>query len=137
MEQQLLFDVGEVGPDTFGQEKNVTSTFRDNLSLPIHRWFRYSAGFSALWVRDLIEKQKKNGRYRVLDPFAGSGTVVLEGENCLVESIGIESHPFVSRISQAKLCWQEDANDFYEFARRTFSLPLLLRLEGRFQCLRI
>ena len=121
MEQPLLFDVGELVPDSFRREKDVTSTVRDNLSLPIHRWFRYSAGFSALWVRDLIEKEKKNGKHRVLDPFAGSGTVVLEGENCQVESIGIESHPFVSRIARAKLCWQEDANDFYEFARRVLN----------------
>lgn len=96
--------------------KDVTSTFRDNLSLPIHRWFRYSAGFSALWVRDLIEKENKNGRRRVLDPFAGSGTVVLEGERGQVESVGIESHPFVSRIAQAKLQWRTDANLFFEFA---------------------
>lgn len=26
---------------------DVSSTFKDNMSLPIHRWYRYSAGFSA------------------------------------------------------------------------------------------
>lgn len=47
---------------------NATSTFLDNLSIPIHRWFRYSAGFSALWVRELIEREKTKGRSKVLDP---------------------------------------------------------------------
>src|SRR5438046_7711675 len=99
----------EPNPTREQDASSTPSTFRDNLSLPIHRWFRYSAGFSALWVRDLIEKQKKNGRYRVLDPFAGSGTVVLEGENCLVESIEIEEHPFVSRVDQARVSWQDSS----------------------------
>jgi DNA modification methylase len=130
VEQPLLFDLGELDPDS-GQEKDVTSTFRDNLTLPIHRWFRYSAGFSALWVRELIEKEKKNGRCQVLDPFSGSGTVVLEGENCQVESVGIESHPFVSRIAQAKLYWREDANHFYEFARSILAKGSKLRPEAR------
>lgn len=131
MEQPLLFDLAELEPDTFGQEKDVSSTFRDNLALPIHRWFRYSAGFSALWVRDLIEREKKNGRRRVLDPFTGSGTVVLEGENCLVESVGIESHPFVSRIARAKLDWHADANEFYEFARRIVEKASKLTVKAR------
>ncbi len=117
MKQQLLFDLTEREPDSVGQARDVTSTFQDNLALPIHRWFRYSAGFSALWVRDLIEKQKSEGRHRVLDPFAGSGTVVLEGEGCQVESIGIESHPFVSRIAKAKLQWRQSANEFHALAR--------------------
>lgn len=29
-------------------------SFIDNMKLPIHRWFRYSAGFSALWVEEAI-----------------------------------------------------------------------------------
>src|SRR5437660_12914658 len=103
LKDQMQFVQGQF---TFSTQ-DTTSTFPDDLALPVHRWFRYSAGFSALWVRDLIEREKKHGRHQVLDPFAGSGTVVLEGENCQVESIGIESHPFVSRIAQAKLYWRE------------------------------
>jgi hypothetical protein len=49
-------------------EVDTTSTFSDNLSLPIHRWFRYSAGFSALWVRKLIDQEKAKGTVNVLDP---------------------------------------------------------------------
>src|SRR5438552_7964059 len=84
----------------------TSSTFSDNLSMPVHRWFRYSAGFSAQWVRDLIELQQVKGNLKVLDPFAGSGTVVLEAECCNAQAIGIEAHPFVARIAQAKLAWR-------------------------------
>src|SRR6266699_2493113 len=81
--------------------KDTTSTFSDNLSLPIHRWFRYSAGFSATWVNKLIRAQKELNRERVLDPFAGSGTTILEAEKCGCDSVGIEAHPFVARVSRA------------------------------------
>ncbi len=93
------------GPAT-GSLKDTTSTFADNLGLAVHRWFRYSAGFSAPWVREVIEREKAAGRSRIFDPFAGSGTVALEAERCQVESTGIEAHPFVARIAQAKLNWR-------------------------------
>lgn len=99
------------------KRKGVTSTFSDNLSLPINRWFRYSAGFSAPWARDLIDKEKANGRRRIFDPFAGSGTVLLEGEACEIQAMGVEAHPFVVRVAQAKLYWREDPKVFYDYAR--------------------
>jgi len=95
---------------------DTTSTFSDNLSLPIHRWFRYSAGFSATWVREVIQREKAEGKTRVLDPFAGSGTVLLEGESCAVEAIGVEAHPFVARVARAKLHWRENPHSFLEFS---------------------
>lgn len=98
--------------------RDTTSTFTDNLSLPIHRWFRYSAGFSANWANDLIRSQKNAHRNRVLDPFVGSGTTVLEAEKCGCESIGIEAHPFVTRLARAKLMWRSDVHAFRAFAHR-------------------
>lgn len=54
-EQKTLFEGDEIiDPHS--------STFLANLSIPIHRWFRYSAGFSASWVRRLIEREKSYGR---------------------------------------------------------------------------
>jgi len=96
--------------------KDTSSTFSHNSSLPIHRWFHYSAGFSALWVRDLIEKEKAKGRYRIFDPFAGSGTVLLESELCSMDAIGIDSHPFVARVARAKLYWRENPKAFRDYA---------------------
>lgn len=95
-------------------KKKQSSTFLNNLSIPIHRWFRFSAGFSAEWVRKLLIEESKEGRKRVLDPFAGSGTVLLEAEYCDFESIGIDSHPFISKVGQAKLYWKTDYREFAE-----------------------
>ena len=85
--------------------RDKSSTFADNMKLPIHRWYRYTAGFSAGWVSSVIEQAKNSGPVRVLDPFAGSGTVPLEALFSGVDSYGIESNPFVCKIANAKLCW--------------------------------
>lgn len=112
MQQPSLFDDGtNVGAD------ERSGSFIDNMQLPIHRWFRYSAGFSAEWVREVIHSHSGAGKLRVFDPFAGSGTVVLEAERAGAEGLGIESHPFVARIARAKLAWREDVASFRRLSR--------------------
>lgn len=98
------------------EKTDTTSTFQDNLSLPIHRWFRFSAGFSAAWAKELIDRERANGRRRVLDPFAGSGTVLLAGEQSDVSTIGVEAHPFIARVARAKLHWRENPEAYRTFA---------------------
>jgi adenine-specific DNA methylase len=72
------------------------------MKLPVHRWFRFSAGFSAQWVETAIAKAKELGNVTVLDPFAGAGTTLLAAEKIGVECYGIEAHPFVERASQSQ-----------------------------------
>ncbi|MDZ8034120.1 DNA methyltransferase [Nostoc sp. DedSLP04] len=88
-----------------------TGTFTDNMKLPIHRWFRYSAGFSATWVEGVIAELKPK---IVLDPFAGSGTVCIAADKLGVNSYGIEAHPFVYRLAQGKLSWEINTDEFLE-----------------------
>ncbi len=99
-----------------------SSTFVDNMSLPIHRWFRYSAGFSAQWVEREIKGALLQGPVHLLDPFAGAGTTLIEGESCGVLSVGVEAHPFVCRIARAKLAWREPVDRFLEIAREVRAL---------------
>lgn len=82
-----------------------SSTFEDNMKLPIHRWYRYTAGFSASWVAKIIEDEILNGRTHIIDPFVGSGTVALESTMHDVEAYGLESNPYVYKIASAKLLW--------------------------------
>ena len=93
------------------------STFADNMKLPVHRWFRYSAGFAAAWVEKVVTKERANGRTHILDPFAGSGTALLASEACGVESVGIEPHPFVVRVAKAKLAWRQNPTTLLEYAK--------------------
>lgn len=59
----------------------------------------------------MIEKAKKEGKKRIIDPFAGSGTVMVESMLHGVDSFGIESNPYVYNIAMAKLQWMELDNE--------------------------
>lgn len=92
---------------------NTSGTFADNMRLPVHRWFRYSAGFSADWVRSIIKKYKPT---TVLDPFVGSGTTLLAAEQERTLSYGFEAHPYVVKIANAKLFWNSSIKEFISWA---------------------
>ncbi|MGC2205706.1 MAG: hypothetical protein WA719_07290, partial [Thermoplasmata archaeon] len=49
-------------------------TFRSNEALPVHRWWPYVQGYSAEFVRGVLEAAALPRGATVLDPFAGSGT---------------------------------------------------------------
>lgn len=101
-----------------GPRDDVSSTFLDNMRLPVHRWFRYSAGFSAAWAHSVITAQAQHETTRVFDPFAGSATTLLSAEDAGVESCGTDAHPFVSQIAQAKLMRRSDPLAFEETIHR-------------------
>jgi DNA modification methylase len=102
-------------------EKDQTTTFADNMKLPVHRWFRFSAGFSAEWVKVVIKETNLDDSAVLLDPFAGSGTTLLAGETLGVRSLGIEAHPFVLRVAKAKLRWNANVYDLRKLAHRILS----------------
>ena len=88
-----------------------SSTFANNMSLPIHKWYRYTAGFSSEWVKSVVQdkiKKENDNSIKVLDPFAGSGTTLLACDEIGISSIGYESQPLVYKIACSKLCWDAD-----------------------------
>jgi hypothetical protein len=112
--QFLLFEELAVAPPV---SEAASSTFVDNMHLPVHRWIRFSAGFSGAWAQNVIETAAAKGEARVFDPFAGSGTTLIAAENAGVPSFGIEAHPFVYRLARAKLARRSDGAVFRELAR--------------------
>jgi hypothetical protein len=93
-----------------------SGTFVDNLALPIHRWFRYSAGFAAQWVEQVLADWGIGPGHVVLDPFAGSGTVPVVCDSLGIASFGTEAHPLVARICKAKLLWSTPPDRVASFA---------------------
>jgi len=114
-EQGLLF--ADALPESTVSDES-SSTFVSNMKLPVHRWFRYSAGFSAEWVGQVIRQHQGKGTLRVFDPFAGSATTLIAAECEGVDSYGIDSHPFVARIARAKLFWRTSPTQFAAFAAK-------------------
>ncbi len=94
--------------------KARSGTFLDNMKLPIHRWFRYSAGFSAEWVQSEIEQfELETGQKAIiLDPFVGSGTTAFAASSLSRTAYGFDGHPFVSRIAKAKTLWHLNVDEF-------------------------
>jgi len=119
--QGVFFPEMGVGSVAKGKLKARSSTFIDNMKLPIHRWFRYSAGFSAEWVASEITECKKRGGAGVLDPFAGSGTTLLASESNGVTATGFESHPFIYRVARTKLNWNVDHKEFRDRCQEVLS----------------
>ncbi|MCC5627982.1 site-specific DNA-methyltransferase [Nostoc sphaeroides CHAB 2801] len=117
MNQQLELPFEEFYSCT-SKPLDSSSTFINNMKLPVHRWFRFSAGFSAQWVETIISQAKERGEITVLDPFSGSGTTLLASEKLGVECLGIEAHPFVVRIARAKLLYQTDADAYLEHIKK-------------------
>jgi hypothetical protein len=115
MRQTSLFPEAEDG--LASRVIRGSSTFVDNMRLPVHRWYRYSAGFSAEWAQREVGNTTIRGERRVLDPFAGSGTTVLAATAAGASSIGVESHPFVARVARTKLLCRSDRKEFERFSR--------------------
>lgn len=119
--QQTLFESSPaVLPDL---KVSRSGTFVDNMSLPVHRWFRYSAGFAAPWVKQVLAEWGIKTGHVVLDPFAGSGTVPVVCDTLGIVSVGVEAHPIVSRICRAKLMWATPVECFSDFASRVIESP--------------
>src|SRR5262245_55540795 len=95
--------------DLESAQGRTASTFLGNMKLPIHRWFRYSAGFSAQWVERVISESRQSGTVAVFDPFAGAATTLVAAEKWGVQAYGIEAHPFVARVAKAKLLYRSDS----------------------------
>jgi len=102
--QSDLFDMDAVASSRHASLNGRSGAFVDNMVLPVHRWFRYSAGFSSDWVRWLVrERRGDSPSFAVLDPFCGVGTTLLACDAENIQSWGFETHPFVYRIANAKL----------------------------------
>lgn len=112
MAQVGLFDLEAEAPDLKAKR---SGTFMDNMKLPVHRWFRYSAGFSAEWVTEVV---RNHGTPNVFDPFAGSGTTLIAAEQSGCQAMGQEAHVFVSRVAEAKLGWRTEIQEIEQLSNK-------------------
>ena len=82
--------------------------------LPIHRWFRYREGFSPALITELRLGQ------RILDPFCGSGSIMIGAAQQGRSSLGIDVNPLATYVARVKLSplSQTDARKARDFLDR-------------------
>ena len=66
--------------------------------LPVHRWFRYREGFSPKLLTYFTTPK------RILDPFCGCGTTLVESSQRGIQSFGIDLNPLATFVTSAKTC---------------------------------
>ena len=84
-----------------GEEKN--SIYPEDL--PIHRWYRFVLSYPPHLVRNYINEFDITDEDKVLDPFCGTGTTVVECKKQGVPSLGFERMPVVHFGAQTKVDW--------------------------------
>ncbi len=65
--------------------------------VPIHRWFRYREGFSPALISEL------HLRAPILDPFCGSGSIMLGAARDGLSSVGVDINPLATFVCRTKL----------------------------------
>ena len=97
----------------------------------VHDWYRFVLSFPPHLVRDYLERFGVNSRHQVLDPFCGTGTVLVECKKLGIPCVGIEVNPMVHFASTVKVDWNPDPDLLVEHARRIAEAALeILRSEG-------
>lgn len=79
------------------------TAFSENHKRRLHRWVPWIAGFSSSFVKGVLDKVKRDDEpLRVLDPFAGVGTTLIEAMHNGDDAIGFEINPYAALASKVK-----------------------------------
>ncbi len=71
----------------------------------VHDWYRFRLGFSDHLVSDLLAEFGATSQTKVLDPFCGTGTVLVECMKQGVDCVGIDANPATHFAAQVKTTW--------------------------------
>jgi len=84
----------------------------------VHNWYRFVLSFPPHLVEDYLTRFGIGPKQRVLDPFCGTGTTLVECKKQGVPSVGIEANPIAHFASQVKTAWGVDPAKLAEHAAR-------------------
>ena len=97
----------------------------------VHDWYRFVLSFPSHLVRDYLDTFGVDSTQRVLDPFCGTGTTLVECKKLGIPSVGIERNPMAGFASRAKVDWSVDPEALVSHAREAARRALeSLRREG-------
>ena len=84
----------------------------------VHRWYRFVLSFPPHLVQNYLSRFGVEIGDMVLDPFAGTGTTLIEAKKAGINSLGIESNPMAHFASSVKANWQTDTENLRVFAAK-------------------
>ena len=94
----------------------------------VHDWYRFVLSFPSHLVRDYLDAFGVDSTQRVLDPFCGTGTTLVECKKLGIPSVGIERNPMAGFASRTKLDWSVDPDVLVSHAKEVAGLT-----QGRLQ----
>jgi hypothetical protein len=83
-----------------------------------HDWYRFVLSYPPHLVRDYVSRFDSSLEKRVLDPFCGTGTTIVECKKLGVSSIGVEAHPMAHFATATKVDWGVDPSELEGSSRR-------------------
>ena len=96
-----------------------------------HDWYRFVLSFPSHLVRDYLDAFRVDSTQRILDPFCGTGTTLVECKKLGIPSVGIERNPMAAFASRTKLNWRVDPDKLVSHAKKVAARVLdVLREQG-------
>ena len=106
VEKQLALLVDEPpSVVAYNQIPAKLATFKSGLAALVHRWFRLTPSFGPDLVQTMLDKLGCAANERVLDPFSGASTTLIECQLLGIKCYGFEINPFLHWIGKTSLNW--------------------------------
>jgi hypothetical protein len=77
----------------------------NKLSGAFHNWYRSVLGYTEDLVAQLLSQLLLDSRTKIIDPFCGSGTTLVECMKQGIDCVGIDANPASFFVSQVKTDW--------------------------------
>jgi DNA modification methylase len=98
---------------------------------PAHDWYRFVLSFPPHLVRHYLARFRVGAGQRVLDPFCGTGTTLVECRKLGIPSVGVEAHPMAHFATLVKLDWTPKPEGLLQLATTVAQLAAArLRTDG-------
>ena len=89
-----------------------------------HNWYRFVLSYPPHLVRDYLQRFGIAAEHRVLDPFCGTGTTVVECKKLGIPSVGVEANPMAYFAGRVKVDWNPDPDRLLDHAKQVAEATL-------------
>ena len=89
-----------------------------------HNWYRFVLSFPPHLVRDYLQRFGLTPQQRVLDPFCGTGTTVVECKKQGIPSVGVEANPMAYFAGRVKVNWCPNPDRLLDHAMKVAKTTL-------------